>query len=245
MQKEATRLLLDGVYNLRDVGGYGTKNGRFIRPQTLLRADCLHRLPPISQQALVNYGLRSVVDLRRRVEIEAEPNVFARSPHVAYHHLPLYNEWEELAADRPRDLAHMYTLMLDNCQPAFRELFTLLAQPNAFPALVHCKVGKDRTGVVVALLLDLADVPAPTIVADYALSRAYLDPLVPELRQEAQQLGYDMAYYESLLPSDPESMSTMLAYLQQTYGGAASYLQQIGVDQPSIIALTRRLITPF
>ncbi len=241
MQKEATRLLLDGVYNLRDVGGYGTKNGRFVHSQTLLRADCLHRLPPASQQALVDYGLRSVVDLRRRVEINYEPNVFAQSAHVAYHHLPLYNEWEELAAERPRDLAHMYTLMLDNCQPAFRELFALLAQPGAFPALVHCKVGKDRTGVVVALLLDVAGVPAATIAADYALSRPYLDPLIPELREEAQRFGYDMAYYESLLPSEPATMHVMLDYLYQRYGGAASYLAQIGLTADQVTGLQQTL----
>lgn len=242
MEKEATRLLLDGVYNLRDVGGYRAKNGRFVRPQTLLRADCLHRLPPASQQALVNYGLRSVVDLRRQVEIEAEPNVFAKSPHVAYHHLPLYNDWEELAAERPRDLAHMYTLMLDNCQPAFRELFIRLAQPNAFPTVVHCKVGKDRTGVVIALLLDLAEVPAATIITDYALSRAYLDPLIPELREEARQLGYDMAYYESLLPSDPASMSAMLDHLYQFYGSTANYLEHIGLA-PAQIAFLQHTLT--
>lgn len=242
MRKDGTRLLLDGVVNLRDVGGYEGKNGRFIHPQTLLRADCLHRLPPASQQALINYGLRSVIDLRRNVEIIHEPNVFARSTHVAYHHLPLYNEWEELAAERPRDLAHMYTLMLDNCQPAFHNLFTLLSQPGAFPALVHCKVGKDRTGVVIALLLDLAGVPAANIVADYALSRPYLTPLLPELRQEAQQLGYDMAYYESLLHSDPASMRFMLSHLDQQYGGAAGYLAHIGLTSNQIAFLHQALI---
>lgn len=241
MRKEATRLLLDGVVNLRDVGGYETKNGRFVHPQTLLRADCLHRLPTASQQALVNYGLCSVVDLRRRVEIEHEPNVFAQSDHVTYHHLPLYNEWEELAAERPRDLAHMYTLMLDNCQPAFRDLFTLLAQPGAFPTLVHCKVGKDRTGVVIALLLDVAGVPAATITTDYALSRPYLDPLIPELREEARQLGYDMVYYESLLPSEPVTMRFMLDHLYQQYGGAAGYLAHIGLTADQIAFLQQTL----
>lgn len=242
MRKEGTRLLLEGVVNLRDVGGYEGENGRFVRPQTLLRADCLHRLPAASQQALLNYGLRSVIDLRRPVEIEHEPNVFAHSPHVAYHHLPLYNEWQDLAAQRPRDLVHLYTLMLDNCQSAFRNLFTLLARPGAFPALVHCKVGKDRTGVVIALLLDVAGVPAGTIAADYALSRPYLAPLLPELRQEARQLGYDMAYYESLLSSDSASMIVTLDYLYQQYGGAASYLAHIGLAPTQITSLRHALI---
>src|SRR5262245_58140795 len=78
---------LTGTYNLRDTGGYRALAGRTTRWRTFLRSDSLHRLPPMVQTTLLNYGVRTVIDLRRSDELHIAPNVFASSSEVVYHHV--------------------------------------------------------------------------------------------------------------------------------------------------------------
>ena len=86
------RLKLEGAYNVRDLGGYTTHDGRQTRWRTLLRADELHRLAPASQAVLIDYGIRTVIDLRSTAELERYPSVFADSSQVAYHHQSLQGD---------------------------------------------------------------------------------------------------------------------------------------------------------
>jgi len=82
-------LNLEGTYNLRDMGGYPTLDGRAVRWRTFFRSDSLHRLPLVAQTTLMGYGVRTVIDLRRSDELQVAPNVFAGSSDVAYHHVSL------------------------------------------------------------------------------------------------------------------------------------------------------------
>ena len=86
------RLKLEGAYNVRDLGGYATHDGRQTRWRTLLRADELHRLAPMSQTGIIDYGVRTVIDLRSTAELELNPSVFADSSRVAYHHKSLQGD---------------------------------------------------------------------------------------------------------------------------------------------------------
>ena len=74
---------LEGSYNIRDLGGYSTVDGRSTCWKTFLRADSLHQLASKSQTTLINYGIRAVIDLRDSVEVHDRPNVFSRSSEVA------------------------------------------------------------------------------------------------------------------------------------------------------------------
>ena len=173
---------LDGTYNLRDIGGYVTSDGSVTRWKTLLRSDSLHRLPSASQAALIGYGLRTVIDLRRTYEVDEAPNVFADSLDVRYYRHNLTGD--RTPADTTtsaateekgsRMLVENYTRYLDLRRAQFVETLATLAAPGALPALVHCAVGKDRTGTITALVLGIARVPAETIAEDYALSARYL-----------------------------------------------------------------------
>ena len=85
-------LKLAGTYNFRDIGGYPARNGGTTRWRTLLRSDSPHRLSEADRAALVEYGLRTAIDLRQAEELAEAPNVFAASAHVTYRHLPLLND---------------------------------------------------------------------------------------------------------------------------------------------------------
>jgi protein-tyrosine phosphatase len=170
---EPTRHLpFEGTFNVRDVGGYATADGRRTRWRTLLRADSLHRLSEAAQLQLVDMGLRTAIDLRRASEVADCPNVFCRSRSVRYRALPVFDDVAERGA--PRSLEATYRHALDTRQPQLRAIVGALASPRALPALVHCTAGKDRTGLVIALLLELAGVSRETVVEDYALSGRYL-----------------------------------------------------------------------
>ncbi len=235
-------LQLEGAYNVRDTGGYPTADGRMIRWHTLLRGDSLHRLTPEAQAHLIGMGLRTVVDLRRSTERAESPNVFADSGRVRYLHLPLF-DGATGAGDQQRTLDLIYRAILDDAQPHVRAIFGALAKPDAFPALVHCTAGKDRTGVIIALLLSVAGVPTETIVRDYALSEQYLtDDFHADLRERVEARGGDWAAMQQLLGAPTELMQETLAYLSETYGDVAMYLRGIGVTDGEIAAVRAALV---
>lgn len=235
-------LTLDGCVNLRDLGGYVTTHGKQTRPRTILRSDSLHALPVASQRELLQYGVRTIIDLRRPGEIAREPHVFANTAGVRYVHVPLVPDDRLLRGTDPATALHaMYALLLDTCQPHFRAVFEAILD-NRVPLVIHCTAGKDRTGLVAALLLALVQVPDVTIAADYALSRRLLEPLLPTFRQELVAAGYVLPRDSWMLESSPETMLLTLGYLGRRYGGATGYARRIGLSHHQISQLQQRLI---
>lgn len=238
------RIELEGCHNLRDIGGYATTDGRQTRWKTVFRADGLHRLPPFSQEKFLEFSIRTIIDLRRPSELAVSPNVFATSTTLTYLNISI-NPDEKLAHAVP-SLVDLYKNMLDTSQPQFRVLFDTLLLPDSLPLLVHCTAGKDRTGMVIALLLALANVPAATIAADYAISTEYLRPIFGHLREQIEQAspGADMSGFDKLLVSEPEMMLETLAYLENKYGGARQYLSDLGFSEAQLDTLRDRLTEP-
>jgi protein-tyrosine phosphatase len=234
-------LKLEGTHNLRDVGGYLTTDGRITRWRRLLRADGMHRLTEEAQRTLLATGLRTIIDLRRPRETEHQPNVFATATTVRYRHMPLY---QVVMGDHDeRTLGEIYRWIVDECQPQIAAVIRLLAEPDALPGLVHCTAGKDRTGVIIALLLGAVNVPAETIIADYTISAENLrGAFTEETRQRVAAAGLNWATYQRLLISPEEFMHDLLAYLDTQYGGVQPYLRTIGIDGEEL-AILRDMLT--
>jgi protein-tyrosine phosphatase len=234
---------LEGTYNLRDTGGYPTLDGRAIRWRTFFRADSLHRLPPVAQTTLISYGVRTVIDLRRSDELQVAPNVFASSSDVAYHHVSLLLDTAPLRRQAPRPLTDIYRIILEQRQEPLRQALATLAAPGGLPALVHCTAGKDRTGLIVALVLGLAGVSTTTIVEDYALSAQYLvGPYLEEARQRAEKNGVSWEWFQHQVICPPEFMRTTLQYLEERYGGIAAYVHAIGLSDTQCRHLQEALV---
>ena len=234
---------LAGTYNLRDVGGYITQEGGMTRWRTFWRADALHKLTPAAQQALIDNGVRTIIDLRHDEELAAAPNVFAESDQVTYHNLPLF-AGASPSGNRtlPPDLEAIYLYVLDERQTAVKAVFDAMTTADAFPVLIHCTAGKDRTGVISALMLGLVGVDAETIAEDYALTVHYAEGLFVELRAAAAAAGRDLALFERYLESKPEAMINTLAYLEEKYGSVPAYLKQIGLTEGQIAGLRQQLL---
>jgi protein-tyrosine phosphatase len=237
-------LALAGTYNLRDVGGYPTADGRRTRWRTLLRSDSLHRLRPEAQATLIELGLRTVVDLRNARELTEAPNVFASSARVRYVNVPLV----AAAGEVPREgeyptLEEVYRRIVDTRASQLAAILGALAAPNGMPALLHCTAGKDRTGVVIALLLRLVGVDASTIGTDYAATAACLaGEFMLEFRRQTEARGIDWEKYQRLLVCPPEFMERLLTYVEAAHGGVATYLRTAGVTENQIAALRAALV---
>jgi protein-tyrosine phosphatase len=241
---ENRHLPLEGTYNVRDIGGYATADGQQTRWRTIYRADSLHRLSLAAQEFLLGYGLRTIIDLRLPGEVSAAPNVFATGGVVRYRHHSVLGDTQR-GATSTISLAQMYRHILDNAQETIAAALAILAEPDALPAIVHCTAGKDRTGLVIALLLGLARVPDATIAADYALTARYLEgDFWHEARQRASASGYDWAQYQQFLACPPELMLETLGYIDERYGGIPGYLRQIGLSETQLTALRAALVVP-
>ena len=241
---------LQGSYNIRDIGGYRTRDGRSTRWRTLLRADTLHRLTPASQDALVRYGVRTVVDLRGSEELAAGPNVFASSNTVNYRHHDIIGE--QMRDERPEPppvfrgpstIATAYANILDRRHDAVCGAVAALTDPRALPAVVHCHGGKDRTGIITALVLALAGVSDEAVAEDYALSGRFLFQRhleMPDPRDASEGIETWQDYQRNNCP--PEAMLQTLAHLVDRYGDAESYLLSGGMTRAQIDALRQAVV---
>ncbi len=235
---------LEGVVNLRDVGGYPAGEGRRTRYGRLLRSASVHGLSEAGKQQLIERGLRHVIDLRHDHETQQSPNTFADSEAVRYVNVSLF---AGLAPDRVPigvipTLTEMYIEILDSSRDQIREAVLPFADEGA--GLVHCTAGKDRTGIIVALLLDLAGVDRETITHDYALTDVYLEPMRDAFREHARTAGIDMVQYEHMISCQPDYITAFLDHLTERYGGAEAYLLKAGLSAREVAAIRDNLTEP-
>ncbi len=231
---------LAGTYNTRDIGGYKTEDGGQTRWQVFLRSDNMHNLTAADQDRLLDYGVRTVVDLRTTRETEATPNVFAGSDRARYvWHNVIGDErtasTEDVVTGVPSDrIQRSYTSWLDRRQDQVREVLSTLAEPDTGAAIYHCAGGKDRTGVISALLLDIAGVSRQTIAEDYGLTGRYLHQRNIDSAVENEETPFAtwQQYQAEFCP--PEGMIKTLQHLDDNYGGVEPYLEVIGLDAAQI-----------
>ncbi len=233
-------LALEGSYNIRDIGGYATLDGHSIRWRTLLRADSPNNLSLVNQRILLNYPIHTVIDLRRSSELQESPSIFAQSSLIKYANISLLEDEYKIA--QVQSLEALYRLMLETYQQQIKLVIEIMAQEDTFPCLLHCTIGKDRTGLIVALLLSISNVPTTTIADDYALSEQYLDPLFKLLRPKAERRGANMQRLAWVIQARRETMLATLAYLEEQYGGVRNYLTSLGITDQQISAIRSQLI---
>lgn len=227
-------LVLPGTRNVRDVGGYPAADGRRTRWRTLLRSDELTRIPRATRRALEDLGLHQVIDLRWPEELEISPNTFRDSPSVRYTSIPLL-------ADDPTPhagLAGMYRHVLDARGTQLAEVAHALLADGGLPAVIGCAAGKDRTGVTIALLLDLVGVPRDIIIDDYAVSAQHFASAVAHIELDDWRSG------SLMVDSPPEFIESTLVHLDQRHGGARALLRQHGLADAELDRLVDRLTEP-
>jgi protein-tyrosine phosphatase len=245
------RLAWDACYNVRDLGGYASDEGGQTRWRAILRADNLRRLTPAGCDALVAYGVRTIIDLRNHYELAIDPNPFAGASTAGdrpvYHHLPFEDETDAAANARMEvgTAVDMYGVMLDCFQTRVGGIIEAIAAAPEGGVLIHCHAGKDRTGMVTALLLSLAGVPRQTIAEDYALSDTYLQPMYDAswnaITDPVERARAEQRFAVRRWTTPMENMLEVLAALETRHGSILDYLIAAGVREQSITRIRARL----
>jgi protein-tyrosine phosphatase len=226
------------LLNARDLGGYPTTDGAQTRWRSLLRADDLSQLSEHGLQALADYGVRTILDLRWPEEAERHPSpVPARLPQLRYARISLLTHTEDEWRLRSRDAAKELwkCQVLDHVRVELRRVLAFIAAAPPEPLLFHCVAGKDRTGLIAALLLALADATPEAIARDYSVSGENL--------REGYLRRYANTERERILEAlrcPEEGAYNMLAFLERA-GGVRTYLAQIGLSSQEIAQLRARL----
>lgn len=238
----ARHLPLPDTHNIRDLGGYSRIADGTTQWRRLLRGDSLAYLAPASRDKLLVDGLSMVIDLRGPHELASEPNPFPAGTGVLYRNIALFDAMMPIAmASTPFDMAARYRDALDLCGDRLAQVLRDIAEAPAGMVLFHCTAGKDRTGIVAALLLLLADVSQDDIVADYALTATLAAPMLRRLRLAGEARNADPAHLDLVLASDAATMRAMLAHLHDRHGSAANYCAAIGLDSGEIDRVVARL----
>ena len=244
----------EGSFNARHLGGYLTDSATRTRRRSLVRSDNLRRLTPVGRAALLSYGATTVVDLRAPFELRIDPSPFASGPALpgtpAYLNIPLFDRDgpdspTAAAIDAAPTLEAAYQLIIDRCRDQIASVIRAIASAPVGPVLFYCHAGKDRTGLIAALVLAIAGVRHRTIAQDYALSDTLLRPLYEsQLHQQADpDKRATLAQHLSspLNAAHPRTMLATLAYLQNQHDGPLSYLRAAGVEQSDLQCLRARM----
>jgi protein tyrosine/serine phosphatase len=244
---------LEGLANLRDVGGLPTTDGGKIIPGRLLRSDNLQDLTAHDVEQLLGLGLSDIVDLRSDFEIEQEgPTRLTRDPRIRTHAHSMFREWrmgvgEDKPEDRPEVLpaealpwvdmepavdledelaGHYFSYLVDRPDSVIGSLRNIAQAPGA--VLVHCAAGKDRTGTIIALALTLAGVEREAVIADYAASSDRVEAVIGRLMGSNTYVENLEGRPMSSHLSHPSTMIAFLDHLESAYGGVEDVLIRMG-----------------
>ena len=240
---------LEGVHNFRPVGPYRVAGGRTMRPGRLFRSGALEPMTPRDREVLERViGVRTILDLRHPDELAMANGPHPLSDRVVW--LSIFREeWrqEDLIAElnglygpgpSPRRYLHYLEIGGDRLARAF-ELF---AEEPRYPFLVHCTAGKDRTGVLVGMIMDVLGADPADIAYEYGLSDASIDRLLAYLRASGRQLEGTEEEIRARLSTPPERMAGFIELLHQHHGGAEAFFRKQGVSEATIDRV-RELLT--
>lgn len=230
---------LEGVVNIRDVGGLPTADGRRIRPGVLIRSANLSSISEADVARLVNeLGVRRVLDLRTEVEVRnSEPGLLRGTDEVTFHHLSLYPEGAPGESDSPNPVAPWagerypegcdpqlvsYLRYLDRRPDSIVAALRAIAEPDG-ATVVHCAAGKDRTGMVIALALSVAGVPPEVIAADYSQTQSQVMAIIEQLAG-INLYALNVTDPDRLPPAEAATMLGVLDTIEADHGGVLSWL---------------------
>jgi len=238
------RIELEGCLNFRDLGGYVTGDGRRVRWRRVFRSDALHTVSPADVTRLRHeLRVRDIIDLRSTAERSIDGYGRLAVEPFSFHHLPLYD-----GDTRRRDtagelytLADRYYMLAEVAQEPIGRILNLLADADG-STVYHCAAGKDRTGIVTAILLGVLGVADELIVADYAATQENLDAIVTRLMEADGYRTMLEALPPDTLHAQPETMVDFLARVRGQYGSMRGYARAAAVDDATLDRLETRLL---
>jgi protein-tyrosine phosphatase len=240
----------EACFNFRDLGGYETADGPRLRWNTLYRSDTLHRFTAADTETFRSLGLRTVVDLRSQTEIDDYGRICIADGNFVWHNVPMLDNVKLAPAQRtdptPPELpppGEGYYLILKQFSASIAKIFSILAGDDALPAVYHCTAGKDRTGIVSALILESVGVADETIAADYLLTEAGRERSLAWITVNEPEFGALLAQ----VPPErrmvrPQNILAMLELVRSEHGSVRRFLNSFGVGDDQLDRIRDRLL---
>ena len=241
---EARHHPFEACFNFRDIGGYRAADGRAIPWGRYFRAGRQDRMTPGDLGRAANLGIRTQIDLRRPDEVKncgRGPFGTLGAHYVGLSLLP-GGSYEQLNRETGT-LGERYVAYLQFAPEPWRRVFEVLADASAYPVLLHCTAGKDRTGVITALLLSILGVDRRVIEADYALTNRDV-PRQVEFVASGPGFpdGMTREAFTRAAGVREDAITVFLDGLEEVYGGALGFLRSIGVDNAKQDAIRENLL---
>lgn len=234
---------LENAYNVREIGGYKTSDGKVIKNNLFLRADCLGNLSQKDIDTLITYGLGSVIDLRSANELEQRPNPFNNYTNIKYINIPFMADTNsnniqdatKIMMENPKEMMPMFYInILKNSTQRIKNAFIFIEENLDKTTLFHCTAGKDRTGVLAMLLLGLCGVSKEDIIANYIVTfeNNKKNPNYTTIAKELP-LGILLSEREYIIPA--------IEYIENHFNSYYDYLLSTGIDKSTLDNIKNKL----
>lgn len=222
------RIPLSSTYNTRDIGGYFAGDGYMTKWKVIIRSDVPAFLSERDINLLREYNLRLVIDLRAPDQINLKSSALMDVSGIEYTKCSFKNG--NRTPKYKKDVINIFKELLSDYGNIAKIMRLIIRTDGA--VLFHCTAGKDRTGVIIALLLSLAGVSKEDIVADYSMSYSYIRPIIRDIKKATSGLPewYGVTY--------PEIMEDVLEYI----GNSFDYLLNCGLTEEEIVKLKKHLL---
>lgn len=230
------RLPIDNIENCRELGGYPTKYDQQTKWHSFVRSSDMSNLTQEDMTFLKEYGVKTVIDLRAKEEIEVHKNPLADEDFCQYYNIPFVTDsFSDVTPIQPdMTVGDFYTHLLEQ-EDTIKTLFQTIAQAEDGCIVFHCVLGKDRTGVLAMLLLGLAGVDKKDIVSNFEVSYTNLESL------HGREKLYEIIPKEFLYSSRNYILHAY-DYILENYQSFEKYLLEIGVEQDVIYRVKNRLV---
>ena len=229
---------LESTPNFRDLGGYYSSFGGHVKEEALYRSNSLAMLSDDDIKLILEKGIRTAIDLRTDFEIYRGQSRLSGVEGVGYYKVSLIDnvhsqDHKTFEKNMPKSMAELYKNLLDNSSQSIVKVFDIILENSDKAVVFNCTAGKDRTGVIAALILDLLRVGREDIVEDYTITEQLMEPVVAKVIEDYNRAtGRTMPNY--LFESKKESIEEFLDHLDNQYGSAKEYLVKNGFEKEKI-----------
>lgn len=262
---DAHVLSMEGIENFRDIGGYQTRDGQMLRWGKVFRCGHLMEMTVADGEQLDPLNIGAIFDLRTPAERRAFPTAWTCSQQPEIFNIDLHSEDEDPKADLFKQIldgritrddveTHMrddYARMPFDFVPLLKQLFGYLLRPDAGAIVVHCTAGKDRTGLVIALLQAVLGVSTNAIKEDYLLSnegfasREKLEHIVEGFGHTMEQADLRMEVLRPLIVVDTYYLEEALKAIEERAGSLRAYFENtLGLSEEQRQSLRSKLVQP-
>lgn len=227
------RYLENTIENMRDIGGYVVGN-KIVKYRKLIRSNLPITITKEDINFLKQMKFQTVIDLRSQKEISERISVFENNEFFNIFHYEIYGG--EKMPDSPEEVPISYMQMLEGKESIYQIFKKLAIEENGI--IYFCNAGKDRTGVITALILMTLGVKKEDIISDYVLSEKYLKNML-----DTFAYTYHKEQIREIITPKEEYMSQFLYRFSEKYGDINHYLHEIGIMDNEINRIQEKYIT--